>query len=159
MPQPAYSMLRVYLKDASLELPGAPQMFAGPLEPAASIDVGRTRADLESGVSPEGISFSVHEVTIRGTLRMDAGGKTVALAEAQVAGIFELREFADAGREEFLLLGAPSLLTPSLRMHLSDLLTRGTLPMLFLPELDWGAVPVGQPAAIEGGNQSALALA
>jgi preprotein translocase subunit SecB len=58
-----------------------------------------------------------------------------------------------------LEIGAPSILAPYLRAQLSDVLTRATLPVFLLPEINWPAMANEQRAQAAAQANAATAAA
>ena len=76
-----FSIERIYVKDLSLESPGAPQSFQ--MTEAPAIEVGlRTRGEQ---VAPD-----VYECVVTLTVTATADSKTVFLVEASQAGLFQM---------------------------------------------------------------------
>src|SRR5207237_4915683 len=74
-----FSIEKIYVKDLSLENPGAPQSFQ--MTEAPQIEIGlRTRG--------EQIDKDIYECVLTLTVTARAGDKTVFLVEASQAGIF-----------------------------------------------------------------------
>ena len=80
--QPVFSIEKIYVKDLSLEIPNAPQIFLERESP--QIDV---QLHTKGGVVSEGIYETVLTVTITAKLQE----KTMFLVEATQAGIFQIR--------------------------------------------------------------------
>ena len=79
------SIEKIYVKDLSLENPGAPQSFQ--VTDAPQIEIGlRTRGEQ---VAPD-----VYECVLTLTVTARAGDKTVFLVEAAQAGVFTIRGIA-----------------------------------------------------------------
>ena len=80
--QPSFQIEKLYVKDLSLELPNAPQVFLQAENP-----------QLEVQVHNEAQQFgeSLYEVVVTVTVTARAGEKTLFLAEAAQAGIFSVR--------------------------------------------------------------------
>ena len=77
------SIEKIYVKDLSLENPGAPQSFQ--VTDAPQIEIGlRTRGEQ---VAPD-----VYECVLTLTVTARAGDKTVFLVEAAQAGVFTIRD-------------------------------------------------------------------
>jgi preprotein translocase subunit SecB len=143
-----FQIEKIYVKDLSLEIPHAPQVFAEPAQP--QIDVR-----IESGESPFGEGY--YEVTLSVTVTARAGERTIFLAEAVQAGIFALRNIPEADLGPLLGIACPTVLFPYVRETVSDLVTRGGFPPLLLSPISFeqlylqrmqqqGAAP--QPAAL-----------
>src|ERR1700675_2365296 len=80
--QPSFQIEKLYVKDLSLEVPNAPQVFMQVENP-----------QLEVQVRNEGMQFAdgLFEVTVTVTVTARSGEKTVFLAEVAQAGIFSAR--------------------------------------------------------------------
>lgn len=143
-----FQIEKVYVKDLSLEIPHAPQVFAEPAQP--QIDVR-----IESGESP--FAEGYYEVTLSVTVTARAGERTIFLAEVVQAGIFALRNIPETDLGPLLGIACPTVLFPYARETVSDLVTRGGFPPLLLSPISFeqlylqrlqqqGAAP--QPAAL-----------
>lgn len=132
---PQFSLHRAFLKGASLEIPGLPEVFQLASPPHVHVDLGVT-------VTRGGGAF--YEVVVRATvaLRSDEqpGAKTLVVLEVDQAGVFEVANVTDEQLTGLLEVAAPTILTPYLRVAISDIMTRATLPPFYLPEINWVAV-------------------
>ena len=130
-PQPSFQIEKVYVKDVSLEIPGAPQVFLEQQQPQLEIQV-RT----ESGRFAE----NLYEVVITVTVTAKAGEKTLFLAEASQAGIFSVRDVPAPDLEPLLAVACPTILYPYARETVSDLVTRGGFPPVLLAPVSFEAL-------------------
>ena len=80
--QPQFTIEKIYVKDLSLEVPNAPQVFLERESPKVDIQLGTRATPLEEGH---------YEVVLTVTSTAKLGEKTVFLIEAHQAGIFEIR--------------------------------------------------------------------
>ena len=121
--QPSFQIEKLYVKDLSLEVPNAPQVFVQPEQP-----------QLEVRVSNEATQFAdaLFEVTVTVTVTARAGEKTLFLAEVAQAGIFSVRGIAPQDLEPLLAIGCPTILYPYAREAISDLVTRAGFPAVVL---------------------------
>ena len=121
--QPSFQIEKLYVKDLSLEVPNAPQVFVQPEQP-----------QLEVRVSNEATQFAdaLFEVTVTVTVTARAGEKTLFLAEVAQAGIFQVRGIAPQDHEPLLAIGCPTILFPYAREAISDLVTRAGFPPVVL---------------------------
>lgn len=129
--EPFFGIQRVYLKGQSLELPQGAQVF---------LEQGAPAMNLNLQVESAALADSVFEASIRATLTAELNGKVLFLLEVDQAGIFEVRNMDAQQQADVLEIGAPSILAPYLRTQLSDSLTRATLPMFYMPEINWPAL-------------------
>src|SRR2546423_13705262 len=80
-----FSIEKIYVKDLSLENPGAPQSFQ--MTESPQIEIGlRTRG--------EQIDKDMYECVLTLTVTARAGDRTVFLIEASQAGVFSIRGVA-----------------------------------------------------------------
>ena len=121
--QPSFQIEKLYVKDLSLEVPNAPQVFMQPDQP-----------QLDIGVRNEVVQFgeALFEVTVTVTVTARAGDKTLFLAEVAQAGIFSVRGIAPQDLEPLLAIGCPTILYPYVRQAISDLVTRAGFPAVVL---------------------------
>ena len=83
---PIFQIQRVYLKGASLEQPNSPAILLEQEAPTVDIQLGVNAAPVAEGI---------FEVTITATVQTKIKDKTVFLAEATQAGIFEIRNLPE----------------------------------------------------------------
>ena len=123
--QPVFSIEKVYVKDLSLELPNAPQIFLELEQPA--VEVG-----LQSEAN--GLGDGIFEVVLTVTVTAKVGEKTQFLVEAAQAGIFQIRNVPDEEVEPVVAIACPNILFPYARETVSDIITRaGFQPVLLAP--------------------------
>lgn len=129
--QPSFSLQRVYLKDVSLEMPHAPQIFLEQQAPEFEIAINHHAQQLAE---------TFFESSVRVTLTAKAGEKTLFLIEATQAGIFEIANFPEEQLNPLLGIVCPSQLFPYLRANVADLMTRTTLPPVHLADVNFQAL-------------------
>jgi preprotein translocase subunit SecB len=121
--QATFQIEKIYVKDMSLELPNAPQVFAQATQPQVEVQISS-----EAGQFAEG----VYEVSVSATVTAKAGDRTLFLAEAVQAGIFSVRNVPEEEMQPLLAIGCPNILFPYLRETISDIITRGGFPPVLL---------------------------
>ena len=129
--QPSFQIEKLYVKDISLEIPGAPQVFLQAQSPQLEIQVRNESAQIAEGL---------FEVVITVTVTAKSGDKTQFLAEAAQAGIFSLRNVPPADLEPLLAVACPTILYPYARETISDLVTRGGFPPVLLAPVSFEAL-------------------
>ena len=123
--QPGFGIEKLYVKDASIEVPNAPQIFTERTPPQVSVELGNSAAKLDDGI---------FEVAIKVTVTAKIGDKTAFLVEATQAGIFAIRNVADENLDIILGVTCPNILFPYVREAVSDMVTRaGFAPVLLNP--------------------------
>jgi preprotein translocase subunit SecB len=122
---------KVYLKDASIETPNAPQIFMESIQP--QIDV---QMSTQAGQIADGLYESVLTVTV--TAR--AGERTVFLVEAAQAGIFQIRGFSGEELQAILGIGCPTSIFPYARETIASLINRAGFPPVNLAPISFEAL-------------------
>src|SRR5690349_1960751 len=84
--QASFQIEKVYVKDLSLELPNAPQVFAQQNQPQVEVQISSEAAQIGEGI---------YEVSVSATVTATANERTLFLAEAVQAGIFSVRNVAE----------------------------------------------------------------
>ncbi len=125
---PAFNLTRCYLKDASLELPNAPQIFLEQGTPDSEMSLNVEQTNLEGGF---------HEVNVQLTLTTKIGEKTLFLVEAKQAGIFALANVPEQDVNPLLEIVCAGMVYSYLRPNIADLITRAGLPPVFLNDVDF----------------------
>lgn len=124
-PQPGFSIEKIYVKDASLEIPNAPQIFTDRTQPQVSIELSNVAQQLEE---------NIFEVAIKVTVTSKLEDKTAFLVEVTQAGIFQIRGVPEENMEMIIGITCPNILFPYAREAVSDLVTRaGFQPVLLNP--------------------------
>jgi preprotein translocase subunit SecB len=129
--QAQLSLQKVYIKDASFEVPGAPQIFQ---------EAGQPQIQLNLTQKVGTIAENTFEVILSVTVTCNVGEKTAYLAEVQQAGIFGLVGFDDASRDTVLATYCPNVLFPYARQAVSDLVQNGGFPPFLLQPINFEAL-------------------
>jgi preprotein translocase subunit SecB len=123
--QPGFAIEKLYIKDASVEVPNAPQVFTDRTPPQVSVELGNTAQKLDEGV---------YEVAIKVTVTAKMGENVAFLVEVIQAGIFAIRNVPAENLEMIAAVTCPNILFPYAREAVSDLVTRaGFAPVLLNP--------------------------
>jgi preprotein translocase subunit SecB len=132
-PQATFQIEKVYVKDVSLEIPHAPEIFMQPAQPQLEvrIDTGATQ-----------FSEAHYEASVSATVTAKVGERTLFLAEAVQAGIFQMRNVPAEDLKPLLGIACPTILFPYLRETISDLVIRGGFPPVLLAPVSFEALYV-----------------
>ncbi len=128
---PTFQIDKIYVKDLSLEIPNAPQVFMEQVQSQLEVQIGTEAAN---------VADAFFEVTVTATVTARAGERTLFLAEAVQAGIFSIRNVAQEEIEPLLGIAAPNVIFPYLRETISDLITRGGFPPVLLSPISFEAI-------------------
>jgi preprotein translocase subunit SecB len=128
---PTFSIDKIYVKDLSLENPGAPKSFL--IQEPPQVEVGlRTRAEQ---VDPD-----VYESVLTVTLTAKTGDKTLFLVEASQAGVFTIRGVPQEHLQQVLAINCPTVLFPYARETLADAVNRAGFPPVHLAPINFEAM-------------------
>lgn len=123
---------KIYVKDASLEIPLAPQVFTRAWQPQLDVQVATSLLPLNA---------EQHQVLLQVTVTAKLDQDVAFLAEVQQAGIFLLKGMADnAERQRVLGSECPSILFPFAREAVAELVARGGFPQLLLQPIDFAGL-------------------
>jgi preprotein translocase subunit SecB len=123
--QPVFNIEKIYVKDISLEIPHAPQIFLEHDNPQIEVQLHSQAAPVEEGV---------FDVVVMTTVTAKVGEKVMFLIEAKQAGIFQVRNIPAEELEPILAVMCPNILFPYLREVVSDMAVRaGFAPVLLNP--------------------------
>ncbi|MHB8353601.1 MAG: protein-export chaperone SecB [Burkholderiales bacterium] len=120
---PVFAIEKIYIKDASLEIPNAPQIFLERDTPEISVQLSNASETIENGIFHATLS-----VTVTATLR----DKTMFLVEVVEAGIFRLMNIPATDMPFVLEVTCPNILFPYAREAVSNLVTRAGFPPVML---------------------------
>ena len=129
--QPSFQIEKVYVKDLSLEIPHAPQVFVQQTQPQLEVQIQTNAAQFAEGY---------YECSVTATVTAKTGDRTLFLAEVVQAGIFSVRNVPAQEIDPLLGIGCPTILFPYLRESISDLVTRGGFPPVLLNPVSFEAL-------------------
>ena len=129
--QPVYSIEKIYVKDLSLEVPNAPQIFLEREAPQVDVQLHHVSSKVDEGV------FQT-ELTL--TITAKIGEKTMFLVEANQAGIFAIRNVPDSDLDPVLGISNPNILYPYVRETVSDAIVRAGFPPVLLNPVNFEAL-------------------
>lgn len=128
---PAFGIEKIYIKDLSLEIPHAPQIFIQREAPQVGIELRNSISSLEEGI---------YEVVTTVTVTSKIQDKTVFLIEVAQAGIFQIHNVPQENLEIILNVTCPNILFPYARESVSDVSTRAGFPPVLLNPINFEAL-------------------
>lgn len=125
---PVFTVEKIYAKDVSFEVPGAPGVFNEATQP-------QLQMNLQQAV--QRLNESAYEVVLGINLTCAIGEKTIYVAEVKQAGVFGLAGFDAATLDGMLGVHCPNVLYPYARQLVSDLIQAGGFPPFFLQPINF----------------------
>ncbi len=139
--QPVFNMDKIYVKDLSLEIPNAPQIFLEREAPQIEVQLHSAAVAISDGV---------FEVTVTSTVTAKVVDKVMFLIEAKQAGIFTIRNVPEAEKGPVLGVMCPNILFPYLRETISDVSVRAGFAPVLLSPINFDALYQQQQAQAAG---------
>lgn len=123
------ALQKIYIRDASIEVPNGPRVFTEEYKPEVNVDLN---------TQVENLSRETHQVVLTVTVTARQGERTAYIVEVQQAGVFQIEGFDDA-RERGHVLGAycPSILFPYIRESVGDMVQRAGFPHFLLQPVNF----------------------
>jgi preprotein translocase subunit SecB len=127
---------KIYVKDASIEVPQAPQVYARPWKPNVDVQVSTA---INAAGSNAGIENYQVVLTVTVTAKLDQD--VAFLAEVQQAGLFALKGLGDANEKAAVLGGyCPGVLFPFAREFISSSVGHAGFPPVLLQPINFDAL-------------------
>jgi preprotein translocase subunit SecB len=130
--QPLFGIEKIYLKDMSLELPNAPQVFFEHDAPQIEVSMHNEAARM----TQEGL----YNVTLTVTVTAKLQDRTVFLVEVAQGGIFQIRNLQQADLEAVLGTLCPNTLLPYAREAVASVVQRAGFPPVTLQHMSFDAI-------------------
>ena len=128
---PGFGIEKLYVKDLSLELPNAPQIFTERDAPQIGIEISNSASKIDEGI---------YEVVLTITVTSKIAEKTAFLIEVAQAGIFQVRNVPEENLEIIFSITCPNILFPYAREVVSDLSVRAGFPPVVLSPINFEAL-------------------
>ena len=141
--QPVFSIEKIYVKDLSLEVPHAPQVFLTNESPEVKMKVAARGDKIEDG-------FYNVSVTVTVTAKLENEEKTMFLSEVTQSGIFRIDNIEDEDVNLLLGVACPNILFPYAREAISTTVTRAGFPPVMLAPINFEAMYQSEGRMAEG---------
>ena len=139
---PVFTIEKLYLKDLSVEVPNAPQIFLERESPNVGIQLQTNAQSLGEGA---------YEVALTVTVTAKIEEKTVFLVEVGQAGIFRILNVPEENMEPLLSIACPNILFPYARELVSDAVTRAGFAPVILQPVNFESLYASRIAQEQGG--------
>lgn len=130
--QAIFSIEKIYVKDMSLEVPGAPAVFLSSEQPQIEVNIHNGASVVEQG--------ALYEVVLTATVTAKAGDRTIFLVEVAQAGLFHIRNLAPQDLDGVLGILCPTTLLPYAREAVSSAVSSAGFPPVILQHMDFSQV-------------------
>lgn len=137
---PSLKIEKIYLKDLSLENPGAPQSFTTQESPQVEVSL-RSRG--------EQIEEAVFECVLTITVTAKTGDRTLFLVEAAQAGVFRISGIPLSEVQPVLGIHCPNILFPYIREAIADAVSRAGFPPVHLDPINFEVLYQQQLAGVQ----------
>jgi preprotein translocase subunit SecB len=137
---PQLKIEKIYVKDLSLENPGAPQSFTQQATPQVEVSL-RSRSEM--------IEDSVFECVLTITVTAKTEDKTLFLVEAAQAGVFRISGIPIADMQPIMGIHCPNMLFPYIRETIADAVMRAGFPPVHLDPINFEVLYQQQLAAVQ----------
>jgi preprotein translocase subunit SecB len=123
--QPVFGIEKLFVKDLSIEVPHAPEIFLERETPQVEIQLNTAGRAVDEGI---------FEVVLTVTVTAKLAEKTVFLVEVGQAGIFRIMNLPSEQIEPLVAVACPNILFPYAREAVSDAVARaGFSPIVLQP--------------------------
>lgn len=128
---PHFGVEKIYVKDMSLEIPGAPQIFLEQAAPQIEISMHNGSAAM--------LQAGLYEAVLTVTVTARLQERTVFLVEVAQAGIFQLLNLPPVELDAVLGILCPNTLLPYARETVASVLVRAGFPPVLLQHVTFEA--------------------
>jgi preprotein translocase subunit SecB len=123
--QPGFGLEKIYVKDASVEIPNAPEIFLEREAPQIEMKLQNSARQVGEGT---------YEAVLTVTLTAKVGQRTAYLVEVAQAGIFRIVNVPEDAMQLVLQITCPNMLFSYAREAISSLIGRaGFVPVYLQP--------------------------
>lgn len=137
---PSFNIEKIYVKDMSVEVPGAPGIFLD--RDAPQIDM-----QLNTQSAPVDVENGIYQTILTITINAKMKDKVAFLVELQQAGIFRIQNLPPEAMEPALSIGCPNILFPYAREAVSDAVLKAGFPPLMLQPVNFEVLYMQQQQA------------
>lgn len=144
---PVFAIEKVFVKDLSVEVPNAPEIFLANEAPEVKIDLNTKGRTLGEGA---------FEVVLTVTVNASLGDKNYFLVEASQAGVFRILNLSEEQIEPLLAVACPNMLFPYARELVSESITRAGFAPVLLQPVNFEQLYLNSLQAQSAGEQNSI---
>ncbi len=125
-----FDIRKIYLKDASVESPNAPDIFL--------VDIGKPEISIDATIRANSLKEDdYYEVVLGITVTSKIKDQTAFLVEVQQAGVFHIVGIPSDDMPLALEIACPNVLLPFAREAISDVVTKAGFPQLLISPINF----------------------
>ena len=143
-PQRQVGLQKIYVRDASIEVPDGPRVFTVAYNPEVNVDLN---------TQIQNLSEETHQVCLTVTVTAKQEERTAYIVEVQQAGVFQLEGFEAEERDQVLGAYCPSVLFPYIREAVGDMVQRAGFPHFLLQPVNFDLLYAQHRANESQGNE------
>ena len=140
---PGFGIEKLFLRDVSVEVPNAPEIFT--IHDAPLIDI-----ELNNSAVP--VSKGYYQVSLQVTVSAKQGEQTAFLIDVTQGGIFSLKNVPEEGIEMVLAITCPNILFPYAREAISDLVVKAGFSSVLLNPINFESLYMQNKKEQAAGN-------
>lgn len=141
--QPFFNIEKIYIKDLSVEVPNAPQIFLEREQPQIDMQINTQSGPVEQ---------DIYQTELTLTITSKIKDKTAFLVEVSQAGIFRIQNLPKEALEAALAIGCPNILFPYAREAVSSAVLSAGFPPLLLQPVNFELLYMQQQQAKQAGQ-------
>jgi preprotein translocase subunit SecB len=141
--QPFFNIEKIYIKDLSVEVPNAPQIFLEREQPQIDMQINTQSGPVEQ---------DIYQTELTLTITSKIKDKTAFLVEVRQAGIFRIQNLPKEALEAALAIGCPNILFPYAREAVSSAVLDAGFPPLLLQPVNFELLYMQQQQAKQAGQ-------
>ncbi len=130
-PKPTFAIEKIYLKDLSVEVPNAPEIFLEREAPKVDVNIQSNGRSVQDGL---------YEVVLTVTITAKVNDKSLFLVEAAQAGLFQIRNVPQQDIGPLLGIACPNTLFPYVRETISTVTARAGFPAVMLAPMTFEGI-------------------
>lgn len=145
---PVFGIEKVYVKDLSVEVPNAPQIFLEREAPQVEVQLNTQGTPVAEGA---------YETVLTVTVTAKIGDKTVFLVEVGQAGLFRVLNVPEEQMEPLMAVACPNILFPYAREVISDVISRAGFQPIVLQPVNFEALYMARLEEQQGASSAEAA--
>lgn len=135
---PVFNIEKIYIKDLSVEVPNAPQVFLEREAPQMEMQMNTQSAQVED---------DIYQCVLSIIITAKTQAQTAFLVEIHQAGVFRIKNLPKEAMEPALGVGCPNILFPYAREAITDVVQKAGFPPLMLQPVNFETLYLQQRQA------------